>query len=153
VRIGLVAVALAVGAAGPGMAAPRSRAASERPGVAPDTPWSCPTTHPIKGYVSVESGRRVYYVPGSRFYEEASPERCYASEEEARDDGSRRAPDSIPPARIPGVVERDDGGRTGDGRDNGGQDRRRQWHRAAGTGAAALTPREPVATLRPPRTA
>jgi len=30
----------------------------------------------------------VYYVPGGRFYEEASPERCYASEEEAQRDGS-----------------------------------------------------------------
>ena len=52
---------------------------AERPGVLPDTPWSCPSTHPIKGYVSVESGRRVYHVPGGRFYEEASPERCYAA--------------------------------------------------------------------------
>ncbi|HEY3067618.1 MAG TPA: hypothetical protein VGL09_17635 [Methylomirabilota bacterium] len=85
--------------------------ADERPGVAPDTPWSCPATHPIKGYVSVESGRRVYYVPRSRFYEEASPERCYASEEEARGDGSRRAPDSVPPSRVPGVVHEHGGGR------------------------------------------
>ena len=61
---------------------------AERPGVLPDTPWSCPPTHPIKGYVSVESGRRIYHVPGDRFYEEASPERCYASEEEAQRDGS-----------------------------------------------------------------
>jgi len=64
---------------------------AERPGVLPDTPWSCPSTHPIKGYVSVESGRRVYHVPGGRFYEEASPERCYASEEDAMRDGSRPA--------------------------------------------------------------
>ena len=79
-------------------------AAGERPGVAPDTPWSCPAGHPIKGYVSAESGRRVYYLPGSRFYEEASPERCYASEEEALGDGSRPARESLPPARLPGVV-------------------------------------------------
>jgi hypothetical protein len=65
--------------------------AAERPGVAPDTPWSCPATHPIKGYVSVEPGRRVYFVPGERFYEEASPERCYATEDEAHRDGSRAA--------------------------------------------------------------
>jgi hypothetical protein len=51
-------------------------------------PWACPESHPIKGYVSRESGLRVYYLPGSRFYEEASPERCYATEEEARRDGS-----------------------------------------------------------------
>jgi hypothetical protein len=62
--------------------------AGQRPGVPPDTPWSCPESHPIKGYVSYESGRREYYVPGGPFYEEASPERCYASEEEARRDGS-----------------------------------------------------------------
>jgi hypothetical protein len=65
--------------------------ALQRPGVPPDTPWSCPPSHPIKGYVSAESGRRVYYVPGSRFYEEASPERCYATEDDARRDGSRPA--------------------------------------------------------------
>ncbi len=62
--------------------------AGQRPGVSPDTPWSCPESHPIKGYVSYESGRRVYYVPGGPFYEEASPERCYATEDEARRDGS-----------------------------------------------------------------
>jgi hypothetical protein len=73
--------------------------AAERPGVPPDTPWSCPSTHPIKGYVSVESGRRVYYVPGGRFYEEASPERCYASEEDALRDGSRPARTPLP--RLP----------------------------------------------------
>src|SRR5262249_41823183 len=63
-------------------------AAGQRPGVSPDTPWSCPASHPIKGYVSSESGRRVYYMPGGPFYEEASPERCYATEDEARRDGS-----------------------------------------------------------------
>ena len=72
---------------------------AERPGVLPDTPWSCPPTHPIKGYVSVESGRRIYHVPGDRFYEEASPERCYASEEDALHDGSR--PSRSPSPRWP----------------------------------------------------
>ena len=61
---------------------------SSRPGVAPPMPWACPESHPIKGYVSRESGLRVYYLPGNRFYEEASPERCYASEDEAQRDGS-----------------------------------------------------------------
>lgn len=61
---------------------------SARPGVAPATPWACPESHPIKGYVSRESGQRVYFLPGSRFYEEASPERCFATEEEAQRDGS-----------------------------------------------------------------
>lgn len=72
------------------LASPSSTRALERPGVSPETPWACPPTHPIKGYVTEESGR-VYYVPGSRFYEEASPERCYASEAEARGDGGRPA--------------------------------------------------------------
>ena len=69
--------------------------AQPRPGVLPDTPWSCPDTHPIKGYLS-ESGRRIYHVPGGRFYEEASPERCYASEEDALRDGSRPARSPAP---------------------------------------------------------
>ena len=69
----------------------RTSPASVR-GSAPETPWACPAGHPIKGYLTDESGR-VYHRPGSRFYEETSPERCYATEEEARRDGSRRAPD------------------------------------------------------------
>jgi hypothetical protein len=63
-----------------------------RPGIAPETPWACPPSHPIKGYLTDESGR-VYHRPGTRYYEETSPDRCYATEEEARRDGSRRAPD------------------------------------------------------------
>jgi hypothetical protein len=77
---------------------------SGRPGVAPPMPWACPESHPIKGYVSRESGLRVYYVPGSRFYEEASPERCYATEEEAQRDGSV-------PARRADPVDARHGGR------------------------------------------
>ncbi len=71
------------------LAAPAPSGA-ERPGVPPVTPWACPSTHPIKGYAQ-QSGRRVYFIPGSPFYEEASPERCYATEDEARQDGSRPA--------------------------------------------------------------
>ena len=85
-------VAAMAGAAA-GQAPPRSSdRPAERPGVAPETPWACPSSHPIKGYLTDESGR-VYHRAGSRYYEETSPERCYASEEEARRDGSRRAPD------------------------------------------------------------
>ena len=75
-------------------------ALAQRPGVPPDTPWSCPATHPVKGYLS-ESGRRIYHLPGSTWYEEASPERCYATEEDALRDGSR-------PARPPGPRLRSD---------------------------------------------
>jgi hypothetical protein len=121
-----------------GVAALAPAVAAQRPGVAPDTPWSCPATHPIKGYVSLESGRHVYYVPGSRFYEEASPERCYASEEEAHGDGSRRAPDSAPPSRIPEIVHDREGGAAD----------------VAGRGtAAALTRAGPMATLEAARAA
>ena len=61
-------------------------------------PWACPDSHPIKGYVSRESGAHIYFMPGTRFYEEASPERCYATEDEARRDGSE-------PARRPEPVD------------------------------------------------
>jgi hypothetical protein len=87
----LAAVGTALGVAGlPG--APEAG----RPGVPPQTPWACPDSHPLKGYVLADSGRRVYYHPANRFYEETSPERCYATEEEARRDGGRAAPVGIP---------------------------------------------------------
>lgn len=78
-------VAVAVGATG-------------RPGVPAPGPWTCPESHPIKGYLG-ESGR-VYFVPGGVFYDEASPERCYASEDEARHDGGR--PVGEPGRSVPG---------------------------------------------------
>lgn len=82
IRAGL---AVAVGVLACGTAA--SDALAARPGIAPDGPWTCPSSHPIKGYLG-HSGRRVYFVPASRFYDEASPERCYGTEEEARRDGA-----------------------------------------------------------------
>jgi len=92
-RLGTLVLGIAAVAAAAGPApAPSPGGPRERPGVAPETPWACPAGHPIKGYLTDESGR-VYHRPGTRFYEEASPERCYATEEEARRDGSRRAPD------------------------------------------------------------
>jgi hypothetical protein len=72
--------------------------AAERPGVRPSTPWACPVSHRIKGYLSEESGL-LFHLPDGRFYEEASPARCYASEAEARRDGARRSPDDA--ARAP----------------------------------------------------
>ena len=65
-----------------------------RPGVAPDGPWTCPDASPIKGYLG-QTGR-VYFLPGTTFYDEASPERCYATEEQARDDGARPAEEPAP---------------------------------------------------------
>jgi hypothetical protein len=92
VRVSAVVLVAAVWVVGAG--------AGQRPGVEPVTPWSCPDTHPIKGYVSAESGARVYHVPGSRFYEEASPERCYASDHDARSDGS----EPVREPRVPAAV-------------------------------------------------
>lgn len=71
--------------------APAAGSPAGRPGVAPDGPYACPGTHPIKGYLSGDAGRRLYFLPDHRFYDEASPERCYATEEEARRDGGRPA--------------------------------------------------------------
>ena len=77
--------------------------ALQRPGVPTDTPWSCPPSHPVKGYL-LESGRRIYHVPGSPWYEEASPERCYATEDEALRDGSRPARSPVPRRRTDDLV-------------------------------------------------
>jgi hypothetical protein len=70
--------------------------------VAPVDPWTCPASHPIKGNPVETSGRRTYHVPGSPFYEDASPERCYANEEDARRDGGRPAREQ--PRRPPPTV-------------------------------------------------
>jgi micrococcal nuclease len=66
--------------------------AQARPGVAPKTGWSCPLTHPIKAdFTTYSSERCIYYVPGSSAYAESRTERCYATEDEARQDGCRRS--------------------------------------------------------------
>ncbi len=79
----LVAVALA---AALGTATPAGAQAA-RAGVPPAGPWACPATHPIKGYLA-QSGALVYFVPAHPFYDEASPEWCYRSEDDARSDGA-----------------------------------------------------------------
>ena len=66
--------------------------AQARPGVAPKTGWSCPLSHPIKADFNTYSSERcIYYVPGGGAYAESRAERCYASEDEARQDGCRRS--------------------------------------------------------------
>ncbi len=61
-------------------------------GVPPDSAWTCPATHPIKGNFTTYSGERcIYHMPGGQFYDKTKPERCYATEEEARKDGCRRS--------------------------------------------------------------
>ncbi|MGZ8802738.1 MAG: sunset domain-containing protein [Mycobacterium sp.] len=47
----------------------------------------CPDGYPIKANES--SG--IYHVPGGRFYERTSPDRCYANAEDAVADGYRPA--------------------------------------------------------------
>jgi micrococcal nuclease len=64
--------------------------AQGRPGVPPQDARTCPATHPIKGNFTTYSGERcIYHVPGGAFYGKTKPERCYASDEEARQDGCR----------------------------------------------------------------
>ena len=59
-------------------------------GVPPKDAWTCPASHPIKGNFTTYSGERcLYHVPGEQYYEKTKPERCYATEEEARKDGCR----------------------------------------------------------------
>jgi micrococcal nuclease len=63
-----------------------------RPGVPPESAWMCPASQPIKGNFTTYSGERcIYHVPGGQFYGKTKPERCYATEDEARRDGCRRS--------------------------------------------------------------
>ncbi len=72
-------------------AAPRSGAPGQA-GVPPRDAWTCPPSHPIKGNFTTYSGEPcIYHVPGGQFYGKTKPERCYATEEEARRDGCRRS--------------------------------------------------------------
>lgn len=52
----------------------------------------CPPSHPIKGNFTTRSGERcIYHMPGQRWYGKTNPERCYATEEEARHDSCWRS--------------------------------------------------------------
>jgi micrococcal nuclease len=63
-----------------------------RPGVEPESAWTCPASHPIKGNFTTSSGERcIFHVPGGQFYNRTKPERCYATGDEARQDGCRRS--------------------------------------------------------------
>jgi hypothetical protein len=75
-------------------------AGQSTPGVPPRDATRCPDAQPIKGYASTRGeGSRVYYVPGSPQYDRANPERCFATEQEARDAGYRAARGDRPPDR------------------------------------------------------
>jgi hypothetical protein len=59
-------------------------------GVPPKDAWTCPATHPIKGNVTTYSGETcIYHPPSGAFYGKTKPEQCYASIDEARQDGCR----------------------------------------------------------------
>ncbi len=61
-------------------------------GVTPSDAWTCPSSHPIKGNFTTYTGERcIYHLSGGSFYQKTKPERCYATEEEARQDGCRRS--------------------------------------------------------------
>ena len=71
---------------------PRNTLESDKSGVPPKDAWTCPTTSPIKGNFTTSSGERcIYHMPGGQFYGKTKPERCYETEEEARQDGCRRS--------------------------------------------------------------
>ena len=63
--------------------------AETRRGVAPDNAWACPPPQPIKGQATsyTGGGRCVYHVPDGELYGATKAERCYATVEEARQDG------------------------------------------------------------------
>jgi hypothetical protein len=59
--------------------------------LADTAPWvdplggQCPLSHPVKGNAS----SKIYHVPGSRFYDMTTPERCYRDPAAAEADGMR----------------------------------------------------------------
>jgi hypothetical protein len=76
----------------PPVAQPDRQLAEGRPGVPPESAGACPAPQPIKGNFTTYSGERcIYHMPGGQFYDRTKPERCYASEGEARQDGCRRS--------------------------------------------------------------
>lgn len=56
-------------------------------GVAPSGD-SCPSGYPIKGNINAK-GEYIYHVPGGAFYGRTSPERCFATQADARAAGFR----------------------------------------------------------------
>jgi micrococcal nuclease len=75
----------------PPPAGPAPKVAAGRPGVKPATERSCPLSHPIKGDFRPRSAERcIYYPPGAGAYVESRADRCYVTEDEARQDGCRR---------------------------------------------------------------
>ena len=64
-----------------------------RPGVQPQDAWTCPATYPIKGNFTPTDPREmcIFHVQSGEYYSRTKPERCYATDDEARRDGCRRS--------------------------------------------------------------
>ncbi|MGE0474831.1 MAG: hypothetical protein AB7P17_14450 [Nitrospirales bacterium] len=63
-----------------------------RPGIPPGAFGDCPETHPIKGNFTTHSGERcIYHLPGQHFHRKTKAERCYATEDNARQDECRKS--------------------------------------------------------------
>jgi len=64
----------------------------ERPGVPPESAWTCPVSQPIKGNRNTySSGRCIFHVPDGELYGATKPDRCYATVDNARQDGCQAA--------------------------------------------------------------
>ena len=68
------------------------------PGVPPRDVRHCPDDHPVKGYAT-NRGKGVFYAPGSPQYDQANPERCFATEAQAQEGGYRAARNERLPTR------------------------------------------------------
>lgn len=80
----------AIAARGGQARAPQEAVQSVRPGVPPKDAWTCPVTQPIKGnFTPYTQERCIYHPPTGEFYRRTKPERCYATGDDARQDGCR----------------------------------------------------------------
>jgi len=65
---------------------------SSQPGIQPNAFGNCPLTHPIKGNFTTHSGEPcIFHMPHQKFYGKTKAERCYATEEDAQEDGCRKS--------------------------------------------------------------
>lgn len=60
-------------------------------GVKPLDAWHCPETYPIKGNINPRKHTMIYHIPGGQYYDKTMPERCYATEDDAKKDGFRKS--------------------------------------------------------------
>ena len=75
-----------------GLGASMTTFATGNHGERPVSVWTCASDHPVKGNFTTHNGEPcIYHVPGGSFYARTKPERCYATENEARADGCRRS--------------------------------------------------------------